>query len=187
MAAPFNKIRSKVDRAVAAYLISVGAGGPDDTVPANTRQPKTPTNTTVRATLSIAEVHFTAVRRVKLQISIKGSAVLNPGEPNPDGTGRKAFDDRISAVYDAMMQSDDGETLRFTARAITAAGRAMAVSVQPGNPASDQFAANNADMVDFTCQAVYDMGEGDGEASDEASSWEEILLFDILASPSNVD
>lgn len=186
MAAPFNKLRSKVDRAICAYLISVGAGGPDDTVPANTRIPKTATNTTVRSTLSMAEVPMTAIRRVKLQISIKGSALINPGEPNPD-EARKAFDDRIAAVYDAMMQTTDGETLRSTALAITAAGRAMAVSQQPGNPASDLFAANNADMVDFTCQAVYDMGEGDGEASDEASSWEEILLFDILASPSNVD
>lgn len=186
MSAPFNKLRSKVDRAIAAYLISVGAGGPDDTVPANTRLPKAPTNTTVRSTLSISEVPMTGIRRVKLQISIKGSALIDPNEPNID-EARKAFDDRIAAVYDAMMQSADGQTLRDTAAAITAAGRAMAVSVQPGDPASDLFAANNADMVDFTCQAVYDMGEGDGEADSEGSSWHEILLFDIIASPSNVD
>lgn len=186
MAAPFNKLRSKVNRAVAAYLVSQGCGSFQDTVAANTQAPTGYPNTTVHATLSLAEVNMTGLRRVKLQISIKGSATTDPGQPNEDSV-RVQFDNRIALVYDAMMQTDDGQTLRYTARAITAAGRALAVSQQPGNPDSDQLAANNADMVDFTCQAVYDMGEGDGEPSEDGTAWEEILLFDILASPSNVD
>lgn len=183
---PFNKLRSKVNRAVAAYLVSVGAGSFEDTVAANTRTPTGYPNTTVHATLSHAEVNMTGLRRVKLQISIKGSATTDPNDPNPDDT-RVQFDNRIGLVYDAMMQTADGQTLHETARLITLAGRALAVSMQPGDPKADQLAQNNADMVDFTCQAVYDMGEGDGEPSEDGTAWEEILLFDILASPSNVD
>lgn len=84
-----------------------------------------------------------------------------------------------------MMKSDDGQTLRWTAAAITAAGRALAVAVDATDEAA-QFALNNADMTGFTCQEIYDMGEGDGEADGEGCSWEEILMFDVVASPSNV-
>lgn len=183
---PFNKLRSKLNRAVAAYLVSVGAGSSTDTVAANTIAPTGYPNTTVHATLSLAEVNMTGLRRVKLQISIKGSLTTDPGQPNTDDP-RVQFDNRVGLVYDAMMQSDDSQTLHATAVAITAAGRALAVSITPGDPASDLLAANNADMVDFTCQAVYDMGEGDGQPSEEGTALEEILLFDVLASPSNVD
>jgi hypothetical protein len=186
MAAPYNKLRSKVNRAIAAYLISAGAGSTTDTVPANTKTVKVYPNTTVKATLSLPEVHFVALRRVKVHISIKGSATQDPTETDLDAP-RKLFDDRVSQVYDAMMQTSDNQTLHATALLITSAGRALAVSQQPGNPASDQVAADNADMVDFSLQAVYDMGEGDGEPSEDGTSWEEILMFDVLASPSNVD
>jgi hypothetical protein len=183
----YNKLRSKVNRAIAAYLVTQGAGGPDDVSPANSTGKKGFPFTTVQATLSKPEVQLTGLRRVSVHISIKGSAVQNPDEPNPDQS-RKDFDDRVGATYDAMMQSDDGQTLRATADAITTAGRALAVDASNGvDPVQVLRAANNADMVDFTCQNVYDTGEGDGEADGEGCSWEEILMFDVIASPSNVD
>jgi len=185
MADPYNKLRSKLDRAVAAYLVSVGAGGPNDCLPHNTVLANTYPNTDVHSTLSRPEVALTGLRRVMVHISIKGSAVNKPDEPNVD-QGRVEFDKRVGVTMDALMESDDGQTLRATARAITAAGRALAVAVD-GSDAAILKAANNADMVDFTCQAWYDAGEGDPETNADGCSWENILMFEALASPSNVD
>jgi hypothetical protein len=184
--ASFSKTRSKLNRAICAYLISVGAGSKDDTTPANSPGPSSYPRTTVRATMSIPEVHMTGLRRVRVHISVKGSAALKPEEPNPD-LARAQFDERLGAVYDALMQTaaTDGQTLSWTAQAITAAGQAMATAVDNSDAAA-LFARNNADMADFTCHAWYDAGEGDGEADAEGCDWEEILMFDALVSPSAI-
>ena len=197
MAEPFNRLRSKLNRAIAAYLLNPNAylavpdaslvpcGAKDDILPANAITPNTYPNTTVQATLSKVEVPLTGLRRISVHLSIKGSAVQEVGEPNPEQK-RVEFDQRIANTYDALMQSDDGQSLRATARAITAAGRALAVPVD-NTAAALQLAANNADMADFTCQAWFDSGEGDGMANAEGCSWEEILMFEALCSASNTD
>jgi hypothetical protein len=176
----YHRTRSKLNRALCAYLVSVGAGSAGDTTPANSGGGKGFPNTTVQATLSKPEVPLTGLRRISVHVSIKGSAVLGVGEPNPE-VARVNFDNRIAAVYDALMQSDDGQTLHATAALITAAGRALAVPVD-ASPEAALFAANNADMAEFTCQAWYDAGEGDGEAEGEGCAWEEVLLFEALVS-----
>ncbi len=184
--ANYNNLRSKLNRAIAAYLVSQACGSVDDISPANSRTASKYPNTKIRCTIGKPEVPLTGLRRMPVLISIRGSATQKPGEPNPD-LARVNFDARVAATYDAMLQSDDDQTFRATARAITATGRALAVVVDPNDPESVQFAANNADMVDFTCQAVYDTGEGDGEPDAEGCDWHEILTFEVLCSPSNVD
>ncbi len=191
MAAPYNLLRSKLNRAIVAYLISVGAGSRNDTFAANVNrssigQHKPGNNTTVQATLSKPEPYLTANRRITVHVRIRGSATQSPKEPNWEAA-RTTFDERVGAVYDALLQSDNAQNLRATAQAITAAGRALAVADDPSNPQSVQQAANNADMVDFTCLGWYDMGEGDGEPQQEANAWEEVLVFDALCCGSNVD
>jgi hypothetical protein len=185
MAEPFNNIRSKLSRAIAAYLIDAGAGTEADTLPhtsvANTAYP----NTVVRATLSKPEVPMSGMRRVTVHISIKGSATNVPKESNPQ-KARVQFDQRVADVCDALMQTDDDETYRATARLITIAGRDLATPAD-ATPEAAQAAANNADMEDFTCQGWYDGGEGDGAADAEGCSWEEILIFEALVSPSDTD
>ena len=178
-------MRSKLNRGISAYLISVGAGGPADCGPATSTGLSTFPRTTVRATLSKPEVPLTGIRRVMVHISIKGSATRGPQEPNPE-VPRINFDARVGVTYDALMQTADGESLKETARLITVAGRAMATPVD-NSAAAALFAANNADMVDFTCQEWYDAGEGDGTADEPGCDWEEILMFEAVCSPSNVD
>jgi hypothetical protein len=185
MAAPYHNLRSKLNRAITAYLISVGAGGPEDTGPANARTLSKYPRTTIRAGVGKAEPPLTGNYRVTVYISVKGSAVQDPKEPNPEAA-RIAFDTRLATVFDALMQSDDDQTLRATKSAINAAGRALAVAVD-GSDEAIQFAANNADMVDFTVIGWYDAGFGDGEPNEEGTSWEEILIFEALACSSNVD
>lgn len=185
MAAPYHNLRSKLNRAIAAYLISKGVGGPSDTGPANARTLSTYPRTTVRATIGKPEPPLTGNYRVPVHVSIKASATQEPDEPNLD-IARKLFDERLANVFDALMQSDDDQTLRKTADDITAAGRALAVAVD-ASPEAVQFAANNADMVDFTLLGWYDGGFGDGEPDAEGNAWEEILIFEALCCASNVD
>ena len=176
----YNNVRSKLDRAIAAYLVSAGAGTVADTFPYSSTASKSYPNTTVWAQRAIPDPPMTGIRRVTVHVSIKGSAVNAPKEQNPE-QARVAFDARVSAVYDALMQTEDGETFNATAEAITEAGRALAESDDA------TVAANNADMADFTCSGWYDAGEGGGEAKAPGCSWEEILIFEALCSPSNTD
>lgn len=185
MAEAYHRLRSKLNRAVAAYLISVGAGGRQDVLPYSSLILKVYPNTTIWAIRSHVEVPLTGLRRLMVHVSVKGSGVQQVGEPNPE-EARVTWDQRVAATQDALMQTADGITLHATALAITAAGRALAVPVD-NSPAAAQFAANNVDMVDFTCQAWYDAGEGEGTADAEGCSWEEVLMFEALCSPSNVD
>lgn len=182
MPEPISKIRSKLARAVTAFLISVGGdcGTKDDIFPANTAGDKEYPNTTVRATTSTPEVTNTGLRRVRLQIEVKGQPSGAPSAANDD-QDRKAFDDRVGATQDTLLLSDDGVTLQFTARAITAAGRALAASADP------KIAAANADMADFTCSDLFEMGEGEALPIENGPAWHEVLLFDALCSPSNTD
>lgn len=178
MPAPWNNLRSKLDRAICAFLTSQGTGSVVDIVP------------TVKGTIAqfpITIVHSTVLRpypvmtgdyRGEVHISIRGSAVLAQTEPNLD-RGRIDFDKRIAQTMDALMQTNDNATLVYTAQQITLAGQAMAVAAD-ASPAAIAFAANNADMADFTCINWFDGGFGDGQPDESGCNWEEILIFDAI-------
>ena len=185
MAAPFTTLRSKLNRAICAYLVSQGAGSTKDTQPSFTQSTLAFPNTTVRATTGTPDPPFTGNYRIQVWISIKGSASESTTEPNPD-LRREEFDNRIATVADALMTGNGYNSLSDTANAITAAGRALATVIDPNDPASVQFAANNADMVDFTLIQWIDRGFGDGQADSQDCTWEEILIFEAYCCSSNV-
>jgi len=159
--APFSAIRSKINRAITAYLISAGCGTANDISPSNSAQITTYPNTKVKSAIATPNPVLSGDYKVQVQISIKGSAV----------TGSVAdFDARVEKTGDALMQSDDNVSLRATATLINAAGRAL-----------------GGDMLDFTITEFYDAGSGDGEADAVGCDWEEILLFNVTAANANVD
>lgn len=181
MAAPYNATRSKLSRAICAYLISAGCGSVADVLPYESTTEKTYPNTTVKATISKPDPDFTGNRRIPVHISIKGSASLLNGETDLQQP-RIQFDGRVMQTMDALMQTADNQTLLATAALITAAGRAMAIDASNGaNAAQAQFAADNADMADFTCINWFEAGEGEGEADGDGCSWEEVLMFEAIA------
>lgn len=184
MAAP-TSLRSKLNRAITAYLISAEAGTADNTFPQSSTKARSFPNTTVQAAVGIPETEMVANYRTQIRISIKGSATDSVDATNEE-TARVAFDARIGTVSSALKQTDDEETLRFTATAITAAGRALAIAVDDSD-AAIQVAANNADMADFTITQWYDRGFGDGQTDGQGFDWEEILIFEAVACESDVD
>ena len=177
MPSPFNRLRSKLTRAIVAHLIESGCGTAADTFPDNSQRDKPSLCTTVRATIASPEVPMSGIRSIPVHITIRGSAVRDPEHPDDISSARVAFDTRLALVADALMQSADGQSWHATADLITASGRALAVD-DPGS---------NGDMCDFSCQAWYDGGEGDAEPDQEGTAWQEILIFRAICSPSNVD
>lgn len=176
MAAPFNNVRSKHARAITAWIISQGAGTAADTSPVFSASSNVYPVTTVRPTRGNPDPPLTGNYRIVTHVSIKGSAAKLTGQANPNA-GRIAFDARVAKVGDCLMQSDDDQTLRFTAAGITAAGRALAVS----DP------TNNADMAEYTCLEWDDGGFGDGAADEDGCAWEEILIFNAYVCGSAIN
>ena len=178
MAAPYNSIRSKANRAICAYLVSQNCGTFADVLPANSVKDANYPNTVVRSTLAKPEQRFTGNSRIQIQIRIKGSAAKDPTAKNPE-QARVNFETRVATTKDALMMADDnGFDLSYTAQQITIAGNALKTN------ADATIAANNADMGDFTCLQWMEAGEGDGDETDsEGCDWEEVLLFECVACP----
>jgi hypothetical protein len=186
MLAPFNNVRSKLNRAIVAYLINCGnCGGPGDIFPANSGLPKTFPNTIVKATIAKPEPNFTGSYRIPVWIKVRGSAGSNNQNTDLDAQ-RFQFDQRLGFTQDNLMMTSDQQTLLYTAQQITACGRALVNPIDQ-SAASLQFAKNNADMADFTCQNWYDDGMGDGEPDEEGCDWVEIFQFIAVCCGSNVD
>jgi hypothetical protein len=177
MSAPYNSLRSKLERAIASYLIAQNAGTTLDTLPEHGRTPKIYPCTVVRCAMSRPEIPYSGNRIITVHVCVRGSAVQE-SEDNPEES-HTAFDERVATVMDTLLQSDTGGSdMECIARGINAAGRALATS----DP------TNNADMADFTCWGWHDVGEGDGDGtSAEGCSWEEVLMFECAACASNID
>lgn len=178
-------VDSKLERAIVAYLISVDCGDEEDIFHSMSMGTRGFPNTTVLPVNGTPEPKFTGDYRIQVWVSIKGSASTGTDETNPLA-GQVAFIQRVQQTWDALMQTDDEQTLRYTATAITAAGRALAVAVDASDEAI-QFAANNADMADFTVIEWEDAGFGQGKADPQGHDWERVLMFSALAASANVD
>ena len=185
MPAPYNNVRSKLARAVCAYLQSQNCGSFADVVPYEFDRNVLYPITIIRPAKGTPEVPLTGMLRVMVLVTIMGSATHGEGEPNPD-LARVNFDSRVAQTFDALMQTSDGQTLRATAQAITDAGRALATAVD-ASAAGVQLAANNADMADFTCFDVYDAGFENTDPDSEGCSWCETLVFEMVCCGSAVN
>ena len=185
MPAPFNNVRSKLARAVAAYLISAGAGDATSVRPANTRTPKEfvdGVNTTVKCRFAKPVNNVTGNYKIITHIIIRGRAVDDTEEL--DELARVAFDERIALTQDALMQSaDGGMTLNWLANEISDQGRALATT----EVWEDAPAAQHADMADFTCLFATDEGFGDNNPQEQEHIWEEVLVFEFTACGSAVE
>lgn len=184
MGAPYGNLRSKLSRALAAYLVGLNglAGTAADIFSIESRADRGYPNTTCRGFQAQPEVPFTGNETVTVRISIKGSATLTDAQdavnPKNQNAPRLTFDARVAATSDALMQSDDNSvSLKAMIPLINNAAYALA--------AADP--ANNADLADFTLLSWYDKGNADGEADAEGCSWEELLVFEAVCCPSAVD
>lgn len=180
MAAPYNNVRSKNDRAWVAFLISQGVGDATLIFPKNTRANSAYPNVTVKTPIEEPVIPMTGNRKSRVMFMVKGSASQDVSVTDEDKP-RKDFDTLCAKVNDAIMQTDDNQTLQWTADAVTAAARAKAAA-----DALTPVPGPDVDLADYTCLAVYDAGSGDGDPDEEGCSWVEVLLMDVVYCGSNV-
>lgn len=173
---PIPNFGSQLDRAIVAYLIAMGAGTAADTFPAYQSGTKKLPNTTIRAFQSQHEVKGSGNEVYNVSIQSKFPAAVQPGQSNPHANWLGS-DRRIGLILAAMLQTDDGETLRKVATDITTAGRALAVS----DP------TNNSDMAEFTLEEIYFRGSARGTPEEDATAFVEVRNFECHGCPLNLD
>ena len=110
------------------------------------------------------------------------------GSENPD-SNRVEIDNLIGVAEAAMCQTTTGQDRQATCTALNLFGRALAVDASNGSdPVQKQDAANNADMVNFTCLKVMSMGDRRADKiASGAIILREVRTFKVSACPSNVD
>lgn len=126
MALPYHNLRSKLNRAIRQWLISQGCGQSDDIHCGFTVATREFPNTTVKAAIGSPETPFSGNYRVRVMITVKGHAEKSKSNAATDPElARVLFDERLAKTFDALMQTDDNQTLQFTAKSITSAGRGL--------------------------------------------------------------
>ena len=98
----------------------------------------------------------------------------------------------MGIVMSALSQTNSGTDVsagaRVTAQLVTQAGRALAVDGSDGSdPAQVADAANNADMVSFTCDFVEFKGSLRANTDGDSVWIKEVRNFEMRACPANVD
>lgn len=159
---------SQLERAVVAYLVSVEAGTYDDTFESYCSMDKVLPNTVVRASGSTHEPLHGGNEVWQLSVIVRGIAV-DDADTESRYAAVGALNERVGKCLAAMLQTEDNQTLDYTAEQITAAGRALAVS-DPDN---------HADMADFTCQSIYYKGAQRGQPEEDNSIWAEMRNFEV--------
>lgn len=178
-------LRSKVDRAVVAYLKSQGVA--DHIYPFNYSGTREFPSVTVKAGRprgmpSTSEVKYSGDYRFLVTINVQHQGNVQEGEDSEKN--RVALDELTKAVYEALMQSADSgpnqNNLKATAALIQAAGRALKT-----NPIT-AIANNNADMDEFS-MTHWEESALDADVNEDGNAFIEILLFECVACASNVD
>ena len=192
MGQPFSNIRSKLDRAVVAYLKAAGVC--DVINPAMYSSvidmDASPVWIVVRSHQGTPTTALCNVWDFLVEVGVHGPATP-PLNTENEGENRVSFDQVFAGMFDALMQSGQGQAfnqdLQATADLITSNGRALAVS------ADATIAANNADMADFTCQYWYPPVALDGGnprvqgAPENTTVWKEFATFKAIVCPYNTD
>lgn len=196
MAAPFNNLRSKLDRACVAYLTGKlparkNAAGQNVIYiyPANWSAQMDDSNGPIIRVRSHGgrpseESQLSGNWQFSVQFSVEAPAAQQMNQANP-AAQRVSNDAVMAAMCDALATSTDLTTYQATADAITAAGRALV------GAGSEQEQANNADMADFTLQFWLPTALDGGNPVDESgnantATWIEHVMFRADCCASNV-
>lgn len=166
-------LRSKLDRAIVAYLKSRGVC--ENVYPANYSQERAFPNVTVWSHAGSPSPQFTGTYRFRVDVRVQFQAPNQPEEVNPEAS-RVSVDTITDAVLEALLVTDTAQDLQATASLITNAGNALAVAIDDTEEATLR-ASNNADMAAFTCQQWLEAGLDGGAPSDDGAAWAEILSF----------
>ena len=147
---------SQLERAIAAWLVICGAGNVTQQYVSNDPKARTantnPPLNDILAHKSSESPRNSRDEAFQVKISSEFPSVVQPGNPDANWSW-KQINLWIGTIMAAMSITDNGgQDYRATCKAITDAGRNLAVDASNGtDPGAVQFALDNADMSDFTC------------------------------------
>jgi hypothetical protein len=178
MAAPYHNLLSKCDRAIAAYIISLGAGTAADVLPAKLSRTKSLPCTIVWSENGTELVPYSGDYQVKTTVMVKCKAAVDVGREAD--SARVASEDRVAKTFDAFHTNistsgnpnNSGVNL---ADAITTAGRLLAA----------EDSVNHGDMVDFTVLDVLIKGP-EASFEEDGAAWVDSMNLELIVCPGNV-
>ena len=175
-----SDITSKLNRAIRALLISEDAGTEQDTIAEPSEQER-PLPVTTISTGDGSPFDGPGNQQFPVSITLHDPGIGNPESITIDGT-RRAANTRLTNVHNALCQSDDEHTLKYTAGLLTTAGRDLAST----GTAAQQAA--NADMADFTVLwwEYVTTGASTLSSSELGTFWERSLQFRAVACNNNL-
>lgn len=175
-----TNLPSKISRAVGHYLVGLGVVPVGRCFNSRSRRPR---DLTAGPVVDVAVMPgnpdpvLTGSDRFEVRVFILGTATKHPDDTN-DETEAVEFDAMVGAVRDALMQSTDDQTLKETRRLINVAAYTMPVAVNE-TPEAIRFAANNADLENFTLTHWSDGVYGQTQVED--AHWAIVLSFHAAA------
>jgi len=161
-----HNILSKVDRALAAYLVSVGAGTINDVYPAKRSDNKALPNTVCHSMKWRYAVPHSGVYVVSAQVMVKTLGAPELDQPALDVENQSTF--RVADTFDAFFAGVDSSSEALAA-AITAAARGTAAE----------------DLQDFTIQTCEALG-GDAGNDRNGPAWVDSIDLEIVCCPRDV-
>ena len=156
-----HAILSQCDDALAAYLVSVGAGTAEDVHPAKRSEDKAVPNTICHSRQWRMMTPNSGVYIVQAQILVTTSPSLDDADQLPEER-EQTSKDRVSATWDAFFSGVDSDSSALAA-AITAA----------------------SGLADFTIQSCEVVG-GDAGYGEKGNTWRDGLDLEIVCCPRSV-
>lgn len=161
-----HNILSKCDRALAAFLISAGAGTADDVYPAKRSLDKALPNTVCHAMKWRYLSPNSGIYVVTAQVMVRTIGALDVDQVQSDV--KDPSEERVSAAFDAFFAGVDSASDKL-GDAITAAARAT----------------GDADLQEFTIQSCEVVG-GDGGQDRNGPAWVDSIDLEIVCCPKDV-
>jgi hypothetical protein len=163
---------SKLSRAIAAYLRSVGIKPAGGVHPCFSQKDRAFPNVTIVPRAGSPKEINTGNRSYQVEIWVRASAADSGGG---DDAQRVAFDALCDSVCDAMMQTEDNQTLD---QMVTLINQAAYAAADKGG--------SDADLSAFTILEYYDAVDGPGRADEEGTFWEMVYIFNITCCASQL-
>lgn len=186
---PMPNMGSQIERAIAALFVSAGIGDRTNNHVSNDNTDRQVPLNDILAHNSKVLVKESGIEVYQVRVESEFPAAQQPDQLDTAWYW-KQINDWIGKVAQVLSLQNEGDRdLRATAALITAAGRDLAVDQTNGaNQAAAKLAADNADMVNFTCQKIIYLGATRaGKGHSGALVFVEQRNYEVHAVPFNSD
>lgn len=171
MAVSYHNLLSKLDRALCAYLVSLGAGTAGDVLPAKKSYLKSLPCTICWTESGLLTAPYAGTFTLTTNVMVRTSPAIDPAQASGEAP-RLPSDARVAATFDAF-QSD-----------IDSAGDKLAEDInQAAYAAAIEDPVNNGDLAQFTAFNVSVKGI-EGAFEENTSTWVDTITLEICACPS---